>query len=327
MKRGNARRFSLLAAILAVAGGLPGVALGWAGGTHGYIAKHTDFKAGLTSADELCNRIYGANAVDLFNLDMSQLGQRLADIVHGQGNVTAAEAWAVVTAMPNPADVDLAFAYGFSTHNDGWGTDSTAHWSGITQAKNRGYVIAKAELFRALLPPEAVAYSGIPEALLPLVSHLMVEYAVDLLLADVDASLGAALAQSAACPVPADPAVLFGTLVPEVEVILNQFGIDPGLAPAVVGNADAVSRWLVSQLGGVLSLPTAGARHDAMAGLLSQLAPVILGPGGKSPEELKPVIAQMLGLGKMICAPDFKDEIDATIGRVNGKMNSLGISP
>lgn len=39
------------------------------------------------------------------------------------------------------------------------------------------------------------------------------------------------------------------------------------------------------------------------------------------------MIVQLLGLGKMICAPDFKDEIDATIGRVNGKMNSLGISP
>jgi hypothetical protein len=77
----------------------------------------------------------------------------------------------------------------------------------------------------------------------------------------------------------------------------------------------------------VLALPTAEARHDAMAALLSQLAPVILGPVGKTPAELKPVIVQMLGLGKAICAADFKDEIDATIGRVNGKMNSLGIAP
>ena len=327
MKRGDARRFARLAAILAVAWGLPGAALGWAGGTHGYIARHTNFKAGLTSADELCNRIDGANAVDLFNLDFSQLGQKLADIVHGEGNATAATAWTVATAMPNPSDVDLAFAYGFSTHNDGWGTDSTAHWSGITQARDKGYVIAKAELFQASLPPEAVAYSGIPEALLPLVSHLMVEYAVDLLLADADPSLGAALAQSAACAVPADPAVLLGTLVPEVELILPQFGADAALAPAVVGNAYGISHWLVGQLGGVLSLPTDELRHDAMAELLSQLAPTILGPGGKTPAELKPVIVQMLGLGKTITQCDFMAEIDATIGRVNGKMNSLGIAP
>lgn len=273
------QQWAAICATVVVGLGVPGAALAWAGGTHGYIAKHTDFKAGLTSADELCNRMYGANAVDLFNLDFSLLGQRLADIVHGQGNATAAEAWTVVTAMPDAADVDLAFAYGFSTHNDGWGTDSTAHWSGITMAKDKGYVIAKAELLGALLPPGALEEAGIPAELNLLVRHLMVEYSVDLLLADVDPALGAALAQSAACPVPADPAVLLGTMVPKVAAILDQFGVDPELAPAVVVNADAVSRWLVSQLGGVLSLPTTEARHDAMAGLLSQLATVILGPG------------------------------------------------
>lgn len=325
MKRGNARRFALLAAILAVAGGLPGVALGWAGGTHGYIAKHTDFKAGLTSADELCNRIYGANAVDLFNLDMSPLGLALADIVHGRGNATAAEAWTIVTAMPDPADVDLAFAYGFSTHNDGWGTDSTAHWSGITQARDRGYVIAKAEQLQAYLPPGALEGAGIPAGLQPLVSHLIVEYAVDLLLADVDPSLGAALAQSAACPVIADPAVLHATLLPYVMRILGSE--DEATAHWIIGYADTISRGLVFQLGTVYSQPTPEVRAYAMSWLLAEFARNLPGMEGADPAALQPLVAQLLGLGKMICAPDFRDEIDATIGRVNGRMNSLGISP
>jgi hypothetical protein len=55
---------------------------------------------------------------------------------------------------------------------------------------------------------------------------------------------------------------------------------------------------------------------------------------GLPPGALEPIRPQLVALcaggiqgGILLTQDDFLDEIDATIGRVNGKMSSLGISP
>jgi hypothetical protein len=318
---------ALAAACLALA---PVAARAWAGGGHSYIALHTAKKAGLVDASQLCNRVYGSMAVDLFNYDFSPLGFALQDLLHGKGNARAAEAWDVANGLPDASPSELAFAFGFASHNDGWGTDFVAHWASRTLDHSEGYVVQKARVLAALLPPAASAI--VPPEQVPLVTHVLVEYAVDLLLAEADPSLGPAMVESASlAPLPglscADPAgtrVVVATLAPYVAALVGD-----DLAEAVILQGDGVQRQVTFALGSALAQPTAEGRRDAVAALVAQLAGSFLGPlpPEVTPELLQALVAQILDAGKLVVAPDLMDELDATIGRVNGKMSSLGISP
>lgn len=329
MKRTKSRLVALFIACT-VAAGIPVAALAWAGGGHAYVALHTGKKAGLTDPNEICNRVYGAVAVDLFNFDFTPTGFALQALLHGEGNATAAEAWDVANAVPAPTSAELAFAYGFASHNDGWGTDFIAHWSGKTLDPAEGYVVTKARQLAALLPEDAAALIGSER--IPLVTHVLVEYSMDLLLAEAEPSLGARMIEAAslapfpgyACPGPAGTRVLVDTLFPHVAAILGD-----DLAEETILEADIVSRRVLFALGSALAQPTATARRDAVAVLVASLAGAFLGPlpPEVTPEYLTALVAQLLDAGKMVAAGDLMGEIEATIGRVNGKMSSLGIAP
>ena len=90
-----------------------------------------------------------------------------------------ATGWSVGTATyvvrsPNAR----ALAYGFVSHNNLWGVDSTAHHAGRTVGLTEGYVIAKAKALgdTAPLPPQL----GIPPEVAPTLYHAIVEAGVDL---------------------------------------------------------------------------------------------------------------------------------------------------
>jgi hypothetical protein len=323
------RQGLVLCALGAVAAGIPAAALAWSGGGHTYIALHTHKKAGLTTPSDLCNRVYGALSVDLFNYDFSATGQALAAIVHGEGNATAAEAWEVATGVAAPTRAELAFAYGFSSHNDGWGTDYVAHWSSRTLDPSQGYVVWKAAQLAAVLPSEALVL--IPAPLVPLVTHVLVEYSMDLLLADADPAIGPSLVEAAslaaapgyACAEQAGSRVLVDTLFPHVAGIVGD-----GAAEATILGSDLVNRQVMFLLGSALAQPTPEARRDAMAALVAVLAGAFMPiPPELPPEQLVALIAQLLDAGKAICAADLMYEVQATIGRVNGTMSALGIAP
>lgn len=317
-----------LAATLAVLA--PTAAAAWAVGGHTYLALHTEKKGGRTDANALCNRVFGAMAVDLFNYDFSPTGTALQAILHGQGNATAAEAWDVATGFGDVSPAELAFAYGFASHNDGWGTDSIAHYASRTLDHSEGYVVQKARVLAALMPPQALAVIGAER--LPLVSHVLAEYAMDLVLADGEPGLGLAMMQASSllpypglrCEDPAPARVLVATLWPHVAAVVPDAAVD-----GVIAAGELAARQVALGMGSALSQATPEARRDAVAALVAGMAVGFLGPlpPELGPEALAGLIAQILDAGKLVVAPDLMDELAATAGRVNGKMSALGIAP
>src|SRR5512138_1742306 len=152
--RERSRRIWKSLAVSAAVAGMPAAASAWAAGTHAYVAKHTDKKADQLDAVEWCNRVYGANATDLFNTDFTENGQKLAAAMHDRARLLPLVPWDVAKARNERA---RAFAFGMASHNDTWGTDSVAHYDGITFGRGEGYVVAKAKVLApelaALLPP------------------------------------------------------------------------------------------------------------------------------------------------------------------------------
>lgn len=325
------KRSPIIAALAAACAVLtPASAAAWAVGGHTYLALHTEKKAGLTDANELCNRVFGAMAVDLFNYDFSPTGAKLQALLHGPGNATAAEAWDVATGFGDVTAAELAFAYGFASHNDGWGTDSVAHFASRTLDRSEGYVVQKARELAALLPPLALDVIG-PERL-PIVSHILVEYAVDLVLADAEPGLGLAMMQASSllpypgmrCADPAPARVLVATLAPHVATVVPDAYVD-----GVIAAGETAARRVALGLGNALAQPTADGRRDAVAALVAEMATGFLAPlpPDLAPETLTALVAQILDAGKLVVAPDLMDELAATLGRVNGKMSALGIAP
>jgi hypothetical protein len=305
--------------------GTPAAALAWAAGTHAYIAKHSDKKSDLVDANELCNRIYGANATDLFNTKFTGRGQELGKIMHDRSRLVPLAPWRFATG-----DRALAFAYGMASHNDTWGTDSIAHYAGVTFGREEGYVVAKAGLLAEELGALLQGTLDLPPEALLTVSHVLVEYGIDILVAQADPTISQHLMAATACwapegEPPAQLLLLLESLVPELAK-------DVGEATATAEILEALPAFL-SDLGGtgwVLGLPPPAA-VDTMAAITAGRAESFLGlpPGYLDAirPQLQQVAAYGISRGMALCAPDVMAELEATIGRVNGKMSSEGISP
>ncbi len=311
----------------------PSAALAWAAGTHAYIAKHTNKMGGIVTDAEMCRRVLGANGPDLLNSIWDDEAQALALVLH--------------TGDPRPnlapyeaaeGDLQHAYGFGFASHNDAWGTDSTAHVAGRTFGRAVGYVPAKAAIVGALLADTLASALGLPPdvalALAVDVSHNFVEYGVDLLLAQADPQLGWTLYGSAGCYLgPADDDFLVKALEP---------WMTPALPPEPLKTAEewirAAEAPFVEGLGAngyVLTLPPPVAKaalaHQLAVEGRAYLAWRYAGVPGFDPPPPGELLEQLANVGldaaMSVCAPDFMDEIEATTGWVNGRMSSKGLVP
>ncbi|HET8538749.1 MAG TPA: hypothetical protein VFL83_02635 [Anaeromyxobacter sp.] len=328
------RRMLTLALCAAVAGA-PAAARAWAAGTHAYIAKHTNKAKGIVTDAELCRRVLGANGPDLFNSVWQDEPQKLAGVLHTGDPAANLSPWHAAEG-----ELQRAFAFGFASHNDAWGTDSTAHASGRTFGQGAGYVPAKAAILGAMLARPFADALGLPlevaQALATDVSHNFVEFAVDFLLVQADPELGWTLYASAGCYAgPADDDLLYDALGLYFAAALSPE--DPASRlPEVKAWIDAVERPFVEGLGAngyVLTLPYAVAKpliaaqlaregQEYLAWKYAGLLPPDL------PFDLLVRLAEAgLDAAMPLCAPDFMDEIEATTGWVNGRMSALGIAP
>jgi hypothetical protein len=132
-------------------------AISWGWAVHTYIDDQFSTKRGLRNG----NQVYGGLAPDLFNFrfDAPVYRAYLFDQTHNN----FMKVWDAAQSIPGKA-----LAFGFVSHNEVWGVDSTAHRSGITFGVGEGYVIAKAKAlkdildqvpqFAALQLPEPVAW-------------------------------------------------------------------------------------------------------------------------------------------------------------------------
>lgn len=154
---------------------IPAGLMAWGPATHAYIAK------GLQLNDPSTQEIYGAVAPDMFNLpEGSPYHTYLAEQAHNHFMGLALEA--------RSRHLE-AFVLGFISHNERWGADFTAHLNGMTV--KRGYVVTKSYTLAPQLRPSLEILfenAGVPVAfwwssqLAPVLSHSLVEAAVDLLI-------------------------------------------------------------------------------------------------------------------------------------------------
>ncbi len=160
---------------------IPSLTLGWGVATHAYFAKELGVKYRIQNIEEI---VYGSMLPDMFNLTF---GSDYKDYLWNQTHYNFME------VMDKAEGMQLkAFAYGFTSHNDDWGADYTAHHDGRT-TPGKGYVITKVELLQPeFLPmlkgilvdakvPEAVA-NLIAAGLAPTLTENFVETAIDLMI-------------------------------------------------------------------------------------------------------------------------------------------------
>jgi hypothetical protein len=225
----------------------------------------------------------------------------------------------------------LPVAFGFMTHNDVWGADSTAHHDGKTYGQGTGYVIAKAQELPLLSLPLPPIVTVKPDWLL--MNHLVVETAVDVLLQQQllkqqNKLLGQEIKNAvvAAQSWPSEfPDLLVAAYADDlVSFSANTLSLDK--AEDFIRDSEIKFQNTMLIYGHDLDEEKA---VSLLAGHLAELALDYI----KIPPDLKEVLLTPLSillsdhidLAKGICEPDFAAEIDATNKFVGQQLLENGI--
>lgn len=170
----------------------------WGSATHAYIIDKIMRKAGPPRL------MYGVMAPDVFNyfafiMPSNSFPPTLPDDLYKATHEFFMKFWdAAQSRSEKPT------AYGFVSHNNIWGIDSTAHVHSLTLDPGSGFVIQKAEMLIGVLDSYGVwALLGLdpsdplihPKCLA--ICHELVEAAVDLLIKNLDPNIGNRLVDSA----------------------------------------------------------------------------------------------------------------------------------
>lgn len=296
--------------------GMPSTAAAWNAGTHAYIAQKV-LEEKTADSRLLLAAAYGANVLDLFGNDFTSPAVDLERLLHDPAGALFMNVWDLDATN---AAAKRALAFGVVSHNNAWGADFTAHISSQTSGAE-GWVITRGRMLGAALDPYLQA-SGIllTEAQLTDVGHVLVEQAVDLLMLDVDPSLGAKLMASAASRDRSAPAMLD---VAWADAFAGVVG-SKAAAEQIIRAYEAGLRELLIAYGWALSQPNA---LELVSGQIAVVAEGYLGlpPGSGAP--LVPLIE--LGIRTAMdpsLSAGFRDEIDATAAFVARNMAAHGLS-
>ncbi len=312
MKRKGMRLASIVVALL-VSILMCGEAYCWDPATHAYIEENLHKKQGHLDNTVLYNRIYGANALDVFNNNFSDIYVVLAAYMHDTTRDNFLKVWEKAATK-----AEKAFSYGFVGHNNTWGMDSTAHVSGITFGKREGYVIAKARILASMLKPAFESKLGpVPDPVMVDICHYLVESGVDFLVLGKDPSIGNKLmtaANSRSDEVP--------------ELLIKAYSYDFTILgvpnpDSLIASAEASFKTWLWAYGLALTQNNA---IDLVSAGLAEVGAAYLGLPPESAEALIPVAKQGIYAAMTLCAPDFEAEIRASTGWINGRLSSHGIN-
>jgi len=287
----------------------------WGFATHAYINDHL----GKTKKNQNADEIYGGVAPDTFNYLFNF--PNYLGFLSDQTHAGFMRLWNV-----SNQGLGKSLAYGFASHNDLWGADSTAHHSGLTFGQGAGYVIAKAALLAEILKqvPEYAAL-GLPDEATLEISHELVEDGIDLLVKGIDPSIGQKLSSSAMSRTSNFPVLLVKTYARD----LSQFaGISRQEASKFITAAEKEFRKSIVLYGQALMQDEATAIQLISEGT-AEVAAVFLEANGITPppsEEIVPLIGFAIAQSIILCADDFEAEIGATIDFVNQNLQTHGIS-
>ena len=310
------------ALFLSVVLAAPAFPWGWT--VHTYIDEQFATKWHLQNA----NQLYGGLGPDLFNFRFDAPAFR--DYMQNRTHNDFMPVWNAAKSKPAKA-----LAFGFVSHNELWGIDSTAHRAGITfgqlgtipnHPEAGGYVIAKAYILGAGLN-QALQAAGLqlPEPVVLTVAHELVERGVDLLMKKLDPMIGLKMAAAALPPNPNFPLLMEKAYAAD---LATHFGISRIEAVKFLTSSERQFRQMLVLYGQVLMQSDAVA-IPLIADQLSDMATAFLAAFGLSlPDgvDLTPLLEGGIRAARNLCEPDFEVEINATADFVEQQLRAHGIS-
>jgi hypothetical protein len=304
---------SCLAVILAVTVFSVTDVLAWNWGVHAYIDDHL----GATDPASNSNEIYGGVAPDLFNYVFD-------DHLYAMTHKQFMKVWAARSPSTNSC------AFGFVSHNDKWGADSTAHHDCTScGTKNEGYVIQKAE-YMVENPPAALsdllAYVASQNHDVAVeICHNFVEAAVDILVKQDDPAIGSKLMGAALGRSDTFPLLLVDAYAQDIATYLGMSSTD---AAHFVTQKEEEFRESMVAYGWALMQDDETAVH-LLSQQMASIAGAYLAANGITlpvpSDQLVPLIEQGIWAAHELCADDYKKEIDGTIELVGGELQKRGI--
>ena len=275
----------------------------WGSATHAYIIDQLMRKGGPPRL------MYGAMAPDVFNYFFQDL--TLRDQLYAMTHFDFMKLW---NASKGPSD--RPSAYGFVSHNNVWGADSTAHLKSLTFMPNEGFVITKAKILWDLIKAEFPFGDELGVS----ICHDVIEAAVDLLIKKLDPNIGNRLVDSARSADKKILELLNKAYLGDVTMLVGS----EALAKYLIAQNETGFRYAVLQLGNALKQKSPN-DLNAIAAIFSALGQQAYGI------DVPPaVVATVLGLAMWVSTdplfgPDCFNEIYATIDFVRLNLNAHGI--
>lgn len=297
----------------------------WGWTVHTYIDEQFATKWQLRNA----NQLYGGLAPDLFNFRFDAPAFR--DYMQGRTHNDFMSFWNAAKSKPAKA-----LAFGFVSHNEIWGIDSTAHRNGLTfgqvgtipgHPNEGGYVVAKAYILAGILNqiPQFAALN-LPAPVVLTVAHELVERGVDLLMKNLDPMIGAKMAAAALPPNPNFPLLMERAYAQD---LASHFGISRIEAVKFLTSSERQFRQTMVLYGQVLLQDDATAVM-LMAEQLEEMAKAFLAAFGLPPlpdgVDIKPLMQFGIVQAMVLCAPDFATEVAATLEFVEQQLQAHGVS-
>jgi hypothetical protein len=295
-------------------------AFGWGNATHVYFANHLGVAHGGANQHEM----YGAVLVDAFNLMLDPNGMFLADQTHHNYAPLLCTAWR--------CDMK-AVAFGFTSHNDNWGADFTAHHVSRTLPAG-GYAVEKGiELAPALIPDiitilvtaglDTPTSQYIAGALAPEFGHDLIETAVDLWIKrNQDPAIGAKIAVAATTRPLDTPLLLAAAYARPLSQYAHISLLD---ATRLIVASERDYRQQIIQYGGAFML-SEPQTIEALAGASAAMAKTYLEFYAQVPVTVDPaVVVGFITSAMTVVGPTYAAEVSATLNYVRHELQQRGI--
>lgn len=289
--------------------GISASVFGWGSATHAFISDQLKRRGGPQNLNE----IYGSLAPDIFNYAFDLQGS-LYTFLHWETHDNFMQLWDSVKF-----GYEKSFAYGYVSHNDAWGADSTAHHASLTLIPGQGYVITKAIMLDSILMNDP-SYAGLelPADIRVDMCHNVVEAAGDILIKRMDPLIGKKIVEAASRPSQVFRNLLFRAYAQDLASFVGSelavqiiSGYEFGFRNAMVAYGTALQQTEAVSI----ELIVADFNNLVMAYLISKGV-----DPGSLPSDLSPLIQAAMSAAITICEADYIAEIWATLDRVDREL-------
>jgi hypothetical protein len=297
------------------------MAFAWGSATHAYIETHLTNKGPIL----MINQVYGGMGADVFNYMFETPAEMTW--LSNETHCDPLRLWRVALLPTAKAQ-----AFGFVSHNNLWGVDSTAHFPACPPdlIPSSGYIFAKGAELEAIVESDPT-YGPVLDSLhLPTdlqagIFQDLAEFGVDILVKRLDPGIGQKVSAAALLRSPEFPLLLVAAYG---RGLSQTFGMSHQDAARMITAEEAEFRKTIIGYGQALT------QDEATATLLisenmAQLAQALLGAYGITPPppaDLVPILSFSISQAEMICAGDFQLEIGSTVKTVKKNLASHGIS-